>query len=317
MSLAFSSRRMAPYIGNGTASEFSFDFPIIKNTDLRVSVTDALGVETVLTHIDDYTVSGVQVSTGGVVTLVDDNQAWVDGDGDLISGYKLHLTGAAPLVQGTEIRNNGTYYASIHEDTFDAIVIRLQELAYKLRRAPLLSLVSEDVDLSFPDPNPGKAIIWKDDGTLENSLVDVSTLVDSTIAMEAAEAAQAAVEAIQLDIENKFALTYHTFVNSQIATALAGEQFDPALYRLIEVTAVIRRGTDRLTKKIFDLHNVNGVFEIVEDREVERSSQGTSHGLSFTLSIISGLYQLNVAADAGGNDGTITLSKKYFYITAP
>lgn len=107
MTLSVSTRRN-DYTGNGSTSSFAYSFKINDDDDLTVLVrnptTDAV---TTLVKTTDYTVSGVGLAAGGNIALVNSAQAWLDGDGDLITGWKLTILGSASNVQSTSVRNQG------------------------------------------------------------------------------------------------------------------------------------------------------------------------------------------------------------------
>jgi hypothetical protein len=192
MSLALNDRRV-DFAGNDVTTSFSYDFKIYAQDYLQVIVSnDTTEEETTLVITTDYTVAGVGGVSGGTVTLVDANQAWLDaGTGGLKTGYTLTIVGVTPLTQTTDIRNQGPYYPSLHEDAFDKLTMLVQELSAKIRRAPLFAFLAGVGDRVFPNPDPGKAIIWGSTGQLENTAVDINA-IDQAVADTAASAAAAA-----------------------------------------------------------------------------------------------------------------------------
>lgn len=129
------------YVGAGTTDTFSFTFKIFAATDLVVTKRNSsTGDETTLSYPTDYTVTGVGLSTGGSITLT---------AGNLASGYSLHIRRVRPLTQGTAIRNEGTYYASTHEDEFDNRAMIDQQQQDVLDRAVVLP---ETITTSNFDP---------------------------------------------------------------------------------------------------------------------------------------------------------------------
>lgn len=195
MSLTASTRRNL-YTGNGSTNIYDFTFKILTTAGLTVKVRNPETLElTTLTLDEDYTVTGAGSSSGGTVELLSQTVDWLDNDNNLEVDWKLLIEGATPQVQDTDIRNQGQYYPNLHEQAFDRMTMILQELAYKIRRAPLLSLFSSVADVVFPEPSPGKAVIWNATGDgLENSTTDIN---DVASAVDAAEAAQTAAEAAQ------------------------------------------------------------------------------------------------------------------------
>lgn len=108
MSISSTTRRNN-YTGNGATATYSYGFKIFASTDLLVT-KNISGVESTLALSTDYTVSGVGSSSGGSITLV---------AGVLTSGHKITIRRVRPLVQSTDIRNQGDFYPEVHEDSFD------------------------------------------------------------------------------------------------------------------------------------------------------------------------------------------------------
>lgn len=114
-----STTNRVTYVGDGTVNTYSYTYKIFLQTDLTVAVRDLLDVETILTITTDYTVTGVGESGGGTIVLVDSSQPWLDGDGDLLTGYTLSIRRVRPITQLTDIRNQGSFLPETHEDEFD------------------------------------------------------------------------------------------------------------------------------------------------------------------------------------------------------
>jgi hypothetical protein len=106
------------YTGNGVTTTFGYRFRILKADNLTVTRIDASGVETVLLLGTDYTVTGAGSYSGGNVVL---NSA-------LPNGITLTIERNLAIVQETDLRNQGTFFAEVHEDVFDYITMILQQL---------------------------------------------------------------------------------------------------------------------------------------------------------------------------------------------
>lgn len=133
MSLTSTANRN-DYVGNGATSVYPYSWKAFENTDLRVTVATAAGVETTLTLTTDYTVSGVGAVGGGSITLVNTLQAWLTG-GFLTTGFALTIRRVMPLTQETDIRNQGDFFPEIHEDEFDRGVMVAQQQQDELARS--------------------------------------------------------------------------------------------------------------------------------------------------------------------------------------
>lgn len=105
------------YTGNGQTTSFDYEFRIFKNSHLLVQVTNLEGVITTLVLGTDYTVTGVGAS-GGKVVLTN----------PLAAGWAISLDRNLPIVQETDLRNQGTFYAETHEDAFDYLTMLIQRV---------------------------------------------------------------------------------------------------------------------------------------------------------------------------------------------
>lgn len=152
------------YTGNGATSTYNYTFRIFEDSDLTVIVRDTAGAETTLVITTDYTVTGAGGASGGTIVLVDNGQAWLDGDGDLLTDYALTIRRVLPLIQETDIRNQGAFYPEIHEDQFDKLIMIEQQQGDDIARSLKLpqtvssSVFSPELPATLPD-NAGATII--------------------------------------------------------------------------------------------------------------------------------------------------------------
>ena len=178
MSLASTTNRV-DFTGNGAVDTYSYTFKIIAQTDLRVLVrdeSDPNAGDTLLTLTTHYTVTGVGESAGGTVALVNGNFAWLDADGDLKSGYHLTIRRVRPLTQATDIRNQGTFFPEVHEDSFDHGIMVAQQQQDDIDRSMRLLETVTGVSVVMPVPAAGQYLRWNDDeDALENAEVVAST----------------------------------------------------------------------------------------------------------------------------------------------
>ncbi|WP_338507134.1 hypothetical protein VRB95_10985 [Erwinia aphidicola] len=105
------------YVGNGVTTSFDYGFRIFKNSHLLVQVSDLDGVITTLVLGTDYMVSGVGASGGKVVLTA-----------PLSTGWAISIDRNLPIVQETDLRNQGTFYAETHEDAFDYLTMLIQRV---------------------------------------------------------------------------------------------------------------------------------------------------------------------------------------------
>lgn len=159
MTLASTVNRI-DYTGNGAVDTYSYTFKIFDDDDLVVTVRDTSNVEYTLTKTTDYTVTGVGETAGGTIVLVDADQAWIDSDGDLTTGYIISIRRVRPLLQETDIRNQGTFRPEIHEDEFDKQVMIHQQHQDEIDRSLKLpeSVDPDDFDTTLPVPTADRVL---------------------------------------------------------------------------------------------------------------------------------------------------------------
>jgi len=140
------------YVGNGNVNEYSYTFKIFEETDLVAVVRDTDGVETPLVRTNDFTVAGAGDAGGGSITLVDSGQAWLDVDGNLLSGYVLTLLRVLTIEQETDLRNQGEYYPEDVENQFDKGIAIAQQQQDQIDRSMKLpqTVSAEDFDPTLP-----------------------------------------------------------------------------------------------------------------------------------------------------------------------
>ena len=121
------------YTGNGVTTDFDFRFRIFEAKHLVVSVADPDGTERILTNGTDYTLRGVGSYRGGKVIL----------KMPLATGWKIGIARDLPAVQETDLRNQGKFFAEVHEDAFDYLTMLIQKslgfLSLCLRKPSFIS----------------------------------------------------------------------------------------------------------------------------------------------------------------------------------
>lgn len=178
--MTISANNRMDNVGNGAADTYSYNFKIFAATDLRVTVRDTDDVETTLTYPTHYTVTGVGLAAGGNVALVNGGFSWLDGDGDLKTGYALTIRRVRPLTQTTDIRNQESYHADVHEAAFDHFVMIDQQQQDEIDRSIKISesFDPDGFDTTLPAPVPATLIGWNTDGDgLQNyTAADLATV---------------------------------------------------------------------------------------------------------------------------------------------
>ena len=106
------------YTGNGVTTTFPYTFRIFQKSDLVVQVVD-LDENIILLVMDtDYTVTGAGGYTGGNVILTT----------ALANGYQISISRELPVTQETDLRNQGKFFAEVHEDAFDKLTMLIQQV---------------------------------------------------------------------------------------------------------------------------------------------------------------------------------------------
>lgn len=111
------------YIGNGVTTSFPYTFRIFKKSDLVVQVVDLNENITELILDTDYTVTGAGGYSGGNVILM----------AALANGYQISISRELPVTQETDLRNQGKFFAEVHEDAFDKLTMLIQQAISWLR----------------------------------------------------------------------------------------------------------------------------------------------------------------------------------------
>ncbi|MHA0593729.1 phage tail protein [Escherichia coli] len=106
------------YTGNGVTTSFPYTFRVFKESDLVVQVVDLDENIAVLALDTDYTVTGAGGYNGGNVIL---SKA-------LANGYQISISRELPVTQETDLRNQGKFFAEVHEDAFDKLTMLIQQV---------------------------------------------------------------------------------------------------------------------------------------------------------------------------------------------
>lgn len=113
------------YTGNGVTTSFPYTFRIFKKTDLAVSVIDLSENITVLVLDTDYTVTNAGGYNGGNVVLTS----------PLANGWQISIARELEPTQETDLRNQGKFFAEVHEDAFDKLTMLIQQVSSLFRLA--------------------------------------------------------------------------------------------------------------------------------------------------------------------------------------
>lgn len=113
------------YTGNGVTTSFPYTFRIFQKSDLVVQVADLDDNIRTLALDTDYTVTGAGGYSGGSVVLTS----------PLANGWQISISRELPVTQETDLRNQGKFFAEVHEDAFDKLTMLIQQCFGFLRLA--------------------------------------------------------------------------------------------------------------------------------------------------------------------------------------
>lgn len=114
------------YLSSGITGPYPFTFPIQAASHLVVLKRNlTTGVETTLVQSVDYTLAGTSWANGGSWSLL----------ATLASGYALTARRVVPLTQLIDLRNQGAFFAEVHESEFDLLVQADQQQQDQLDRS--------------------------------------------------------------------------------------------------------------------------------------------------------------------------------------
>jgi hypothetical protein len=278
------------YVGNGAVDTYDYNFKIFDDDHLRVVIQNTLGQETELVKTTDYTVTGVLAAAGGQVALVNSAQAWLDGDGDLKTGYALTILRVLPLEQETDLRNQGSYFPEDVEDQLDkCVMIDIQQQEQIARSVKIPETVSVD------DFNPE---LPADIADSPNKVIVVNALGTGLELLEASEIASLAGE------------QDHALTDGQAATNLVGETVDSAFYTSRIYDYELIRGTTVFVTGRFSVHYRNAQWYLVMwSQNYDDAAAAPGLTLSVTGTTIA---QLQAALDSGAGSGSIKIKGHNF-----
>lgn len=183
------------YSGNGITTEFSYTFRILDEDDVKVTLTDADGVETIQTITTHYTVAGVGDDGGGSVTMVTAPA----------TGESLTLTRGQTFDQQTDYTEGDPFPAETHENALDKLTMSIQQLAESDNRSIKVGVATDVGDLRIPTPEANKVLAWNDAGTnLTNSTPDADAAAASALAAASSASSAAGSAATAASIAATF-----------------------------------------------------------------------------------------------------------------
>lgn len=138
-----SSNNRNTYNGDSSTTVFPYTFRILDQTHVLVQIKNTTtGVITTQTLTTNYTVSGVDASAGGNITMIVAP----------VTGTTLIITRNMPFTQETDYTANGPFLADTHEDALDELTMADQELKEQVDRSLKFDVSVVGLDPTFPSP---------------------------------------------------------------------------------------------------------------------------------------------------------------------
>jgi hypothetical protein len=143
-------RKAGPYLGDGTQTTWTFEFKVFAESDIAVTIADAVGDETLLTLNSDYTVTlndNQETSPGGEVTYPLPPGPGEDPVPNLPTGARLAILGNIAYEQTLDIPSGGNFSPIALENQLDRTTMQVQQLAEELSRAVRVPLTYDAAEL--------------------------------------------------------------------------------------------------------------------------------------------------------------------------
>ncbi len=128
MTIETVSRRAGPFTGDGSTTNFPFEFKVFSESQISVQSAEGDEAETTLTLGEDYSVtlnSDQDENPGGTVTLAS----------ALATDTRLSIISAIPSTQLVKVTNYDRFYPTTFNDEFDKLTGLIQQLEERADRA--------------------------------------------------------------------------------------------------------------------------------------------------------------------------------------
>lgn len=167
MTIPSTPRKAGPLLGNGVQTSWPFTFKVFADTDILVTVANALGVEFPLVLGSDYTVTlnpNQETSPGGTVTYL------------LPSGFTLVITGNIDYDQPLDLPSGGAFSPTALENELDRLTMQIQQLREAVNRA-VQAPITSNASGYLPSPQSNALIGWNESETAMQNfpLSDIAT----------------------------------------------------------------------------------------------------------------------------------------------
>lgn len=181
----------AQFDPNGVTINFPFAFRFFAATDLKVFWQKPDGTIQLLTLNSNYTVQGAGNNAGGSITTI----------GTPLPNGLLVVSRIMVATQLTSFRNQGEFFAEIHEDAFDKLVMLVQQTIDSQGRGLTVPVADPlNINLVLPGANArsGMVLAFDAEGSVVVSNLTLEQIEQQpALALESAAAAEASAEAAE------------------------------------------------------------------------------------------------------------------------
>jgi len=206
------------YSGDGSTTEYSFNFPAIEPTDIHCYIYDNSNKKTDLLYGTDYTVT------------LNENGGYVYLTNPVASGNTLFINREVPYTQTTEYTQNSPFPAKSHEKALDKLTMEIQQVYEKV--ANIDSFLGEPATLTkyeftastgqtgftISDGIGGVVFVYMN-GVLLDTPTDYSISTNTIILTSGAKSG----DILTVYIFSNFSLQGQTYTKADIDTMLASK----------------------------------------------------------------------------------------------
>lgn len=164
------------YVGNGVAKEFAYLRLSWEESEIYVYLNDTL-------QTDGYSVSSEDLNQGATIIF----------DTPPADGVIITITRVLPLQRSSHFEESGIFKAEVVNTEFDRQVAMIQQINETANRGLLMPITVANASTNLPTPNPGKALVWTEDGKgLQNSKDNFDDIISNNTTLANSVAANAA-----------------------------------------------------------------------------------------------------------------------------
>lgn len=239
-----------------------------------------------------------KVTEGYTIQLDDEMRGQIIFDEAPSSGTLITLTRHLTIARTSDFQEGGSLRANTLNYELDYQTACLQELADNINRSMVLPpyAVGSATQLTLPTPNPGKSIVWSQDGTyLENSTVNINAVSAELDAKVNTSSQNAASSQLSSQLAQNMAVLAQTKAED------AAEQASIAAQKAQEATSVLagkaNKDMDNLTEagkeNIFEQAVIvekycDGTewYRIWSDGWIEQGGYGSMPSTSATINLL-------------------------------